>query len=273
MAIGYGNNILYFFVFLLASMGMTGAWLTNKNVESTLITKIEADFLFANEKNSLQVHLQNNYHRSPLWDIELPAEIIPNKLPLSVVSEIQVAKNVSIQWVPASRGRTQIPRITIASRFPYKMLRAWKYYRQDDEVVVYPERKGSQGFKNLLGSQGQDESETKPEKEGLFRDYREFQRTDSPSRIDWKRSLKHQKHLVKNFETSSDRKILIDWDMTSGPFEDRLSQLALWVDLCYKKNEIFSLKLLEWQTDYSGGITHYKNCLDKLALISPNELA
>ena len=275
MAIGYGNNILYFFVFLLVSMGITGAWQTNKNVESTQLNKIESEFLFANENNSLILHLHNNYNKSPLWDIEVLAEVETAQTPkFNMIPEVTVAKNVEVAWMPAHRGRMRIPRITVQSRFPYKMLRAWKYFEKTELVLVYPQRRGQQNFRSLLGSQNEQELEAKPESEGLFRDYREFQRTDSPSRIDWKRSLKHQKHLIKNYENAGERKILIDWKMTSAElgFEERLSQLCLWVDLCHKKNEFYSLKLDSFQTEFAASLLHYKICLERLALVSKDEL-
>jgi uncharacterized protein (DUF58 family) len=276
MAIGYGNNLLYFFVFLLVSMGLTGAWQTNKNIECARITGIETEFLFANEPNSITLHLQNTYDKSPLWDIEVPADLKrQEQTGFKTVDEVQVARNVDVHWTPSQRGRAQLPRLRIQSRFPYKMLRAWKYFEKADAILVYPQRKGSQNFRSLLGSQAQKDLESKPETEGLFRDYREFQRTDSPSRIDWKRSLKHQKHLVKNYESAGERKILIDFDMTQASlsFEDRLSQMALWVDLCHNKKEIYSIKLGGYQSEFSSTLLHYKACLEKLALITKEEVA
>lgn len=275
MAIGYGNNLLYFFVFLLASMGMTGAWQTNKNVECAKVIEIEAEFLFANEQNPLILHLRNTFEKGPVWDIEIPADIKKqSKTDFKVVDEVQVARNIDINWMPARRGYSLIPRLRLQSRFPYKMLRAWKYFEKKEQVLVFPQRKGTQNFRSLLGSQAQKDLESKPETEGLFRDYREFQRTDSPSRIDWKRSLKHQKHLIKNYESAGERKILIDWDMTSAalPFEDRLSQMSLWVDLCHNKKEIYAVKLAGFQSEFASTLQHYRACLEKLALVTAEEL-
>ena len=206
----------------------------------------------------------------------MPTDLIKQgKHEYKTIEEVQVARNVDVSWMPSRRGRAHIPRLRIQSRFPYKMLRAWKYFEKAEEVLVFPQRKGQQNFRSLLGSQAQKELENKPENEGLFRDYREFQRTDSPSRIDWKRSLKHQKHLIKNYESAGERKILIDWEMTPATlsFEDRLSQMALWVDLCHGKKEIYSVKLGAFQTEFASTLLHYKVCLEKLALVTAEDLA
>jgi uncharacterized protein (DUF58 family) len=269
MAIGYANNLLYFFVFLLVSMGMTGMWLTNKNVDSIEVHDIFYSMIFANEKNQLSIHFNNLYEKSYLWDIDFHFEENDKMNETRTIDEIQQYMKSSIEWVPAKRGLSQLPRLVIESRFPYKMLRAWKYYRKETEILIYPERKGSSLLPTQAGNKSENELHAQAEIQGLFRDFREFQRTDSPTRIDWKRSLKHQKHLVKNFETSGEKKVLIDWEMTQSlqTFEDRVSQMALWIDICHKNHENYSMKIKEDKTSFSNVPSHYKYCMEKLAFL------
>lgn len=275
MAIGYGNNILYFFVFLLVSMGMTTAWLTNKNIDLLRLKDIHNNLLFAKEVNQLRVQLENKSRKIELWDIEIKNDDINNEIGFKTISQVVHNESVVLDWVPAKRGYSVLPRLMIQSRFPFKLLRSWKYFEKNERVVIYPERKGAKNLQSLLGQQLSKDQMAKLENEGLFRDYREFQNSDSPSRIDWKRSVKHQKHLVKNYERSGDRKILIDWDMTAftDDFEERISQMTVWVDSCYQLNESFSLKIKSYQTDYFTNAVHYKTCLEKLALLTQEDVA
>ncbi len=277
MAIGYGNNILYFFVFLLVSMGMTTSWLTNKNVDSVRVQDLQSSFLFANEINILTAHVDNeNKKNTPLWDVEFRVEYrIKKNAELHVLSELENVGYVTINWIPEKRGYHRSPRLLIQSRFPFKILRAWKYFHRTNELLVFPQRKGRESLKSLIGMQSSKDEAANLDNEGLFRDYREFQSSDSPARIDWKRSVKHQKHLLKNYEKSGDRKILIDWDMTASvlDIEERISQLALWIDLCHQQNEVFSLKIKNFKTDFFSSPSHYKSCLEKLALLTEKDVA
>jgi uncharacterized protein (DUF58 family) len=279
MAIGYGNNILYFFVFFLVSMGLTTVWLTNKNVDSVRLTEIQMSYLYANEPNLITAQIDNaNKKDSPVWDVEFRIEYKgatkKTQPELTMVNEVENTGFVSLSWMPAKRGYVRAPRILIQSRFPFKLLRSWKYSHRPNEYLVFPQRKGKESLRTLLGLQSQKDEMANLDNEGLFRDYREFQNSDSPARIDWKRSVKHQKHLVKNYEKSGDRKILIDWDMTAslGDFEERISQMALWVDLCHEQNETFSIKIKNFQTDYFASPNHYKNCMEKLALLTETDV-
>lgn len=281
MAIGYGNNILYFFVFFLVSMGLTTVWLTNKNVDSVRVTELQHSFLYAKEPNLVTAQIDNaNKNETPVWDIEFrieykKAETALNAPPeFTTLAELEKTGFVSLSWIPFKRGYVRAPRILIQSRFPFKLLRSWKYSHKANEYLVYPERKGKENLRSLLGLQSNKDEMANLDNEGLFRDYREFQNSDSPARIDWKRSVKHQKHLVKNYEKSGDRKILIDWEMTSGlaDFEERISQMALWVHLCHEQNETFSIKIKNFQTDYFASPNHYKSCMEKLALLKETDV-
>lgn len=276
MAIGFNNNLLYFFVFFLISMALSGMWLTHKNVDRFQVSEISANTLFANEENQLQVHYKNLNSKSFIWDIEISIDKKKNKSGTYKIDEVisgKMSRRTYIDWMPARRGLKKSPRLVIQSKFPFGMLRAWKYYEQMTEFIVYPEKKGQKNIPREISHQHQDEIDPIQDNRGLFRDHREFQKTDSPNKIDWKASLKHQKHFVKNYESGDEKKILIDWNMTNQivDFEDKVSQLALWVDTSHKNNDFYSLKISQHQTVYANDGIHYKNCMEKLALLIPAE--
>lgn len=277
MAIGYGNNLLYFFVFLLISMALSGMWLTNKNIESFEVSEVLTTNIFANEINHLELKLKNKDAQSAVWDVQISIADKAIKNKIHTVDEIrtdEVSKSSFVDWRPQFRGQFQRPRILIQSEFPFRMLRAWKYYGQPEQIIIFPERKGQTNIPVNEGRKLDEQQMAQLENQGLFRDYREFQKSDSPQRIDWKRSLKHQKHFVKNFEVSGEEKVLIDWEMTSflTNFEDRVSQMALWVDNCQKKNNDYSLRIAHLQTEYLSHQQHYKDCMTTLALLKPEDI-
>ncbi len=275
MAIGYANNLLYFFVFMLISMALTGMWLTNKNVEAFQIKELSSDGLYADEDNEIGVTVRNQVSHMTLWDLEIRFSNTEVKATEVFVPEVKFEKKYFLSWRPERRGVHAIPRLRIESRFPFKMLMAWKYYEENKTVLIYPRRKGCDLIPTKSGRQPHDESEQQVHDQGLFRDYREFQKSDPPQRIDWKRSLKHQKHLVKNFEASGEKKVRLDWEQTDflKDFEERISQLAHWIYLCHQRNELYSLKLGQNETDFSATPTHLTQCMEKLALLQPKDVA
>lgn len=257
-------------------MGITIAWTTNKNIESVVMEDLKSNFIFAKEKNwiTAQVHNLNN-KKLNLWDLEFAAEYREKEnKEIHNLEEVQMKSEVNVMWEPEKRGYNPSPRILVQSQFPFFLLRAWKYFEKPLNILVFPQRKGVKNLQYLMSAQTNKDEAAKNENEGLFRDYREFQNSDSPNRIDWKRSIKHQKHLVKNYEKSGERKILIDWDLSEGvgTFEDRISQMAYWVDQCFQSHESFSMKINKYKTDYSANMLHYKACLEKLAVLTEQDV-
>ncbi len=256
-------------------MALTGMMQTNKNVDLFQITAIGSEDLFVGEENQLCLTVKNKDPKLILWGIEVQfADKLQNAEKITL-EEVKYERQQFMAWNPARRGKQALPRLLIESRFPFKMLRAWKYYDQNMTVLIYPRRKGIERVPVVDGKPDDQEKNARAHDEGLFRDFREFQKSDPPQRIDWKRSLKHQKHLVKNFEASGEKRVLLDWDMTAfiPEFEDRISQLVFWIELCKKKNELFALKLKDDQTEYAGTETHRKACLEKLALLQIEDVA
>lgn len=275
MAIGYANNLLYFFVFFLISMALTGMWITNKNVDLFRIHRLQGDYFFANTESRVDLLVSSRQSDVPVWGIEVHFTKEEKALAETlVIEEVQYEKLVTFHWKPRHRGFYAMPRLLIESGFPFRMLRAWKYYDEPTEFYVFPERKGVDQIPTRLGNQSEKETEAQAKDEGLFRDFREFQKSDPPQRIDWKRSLKHQKHLVKNFETSGDKKVFLDWEMTGfvSGFEERISQLARWIDLCHHRNETYALKIKQFETGFGTQMSHYKTCMQKLAVLKEEEV-
>lgn len=256
---------------------------TNKNVDLFQIYKLHADYFFANTESRVDLIVGSRDLSKPVWDIEVglvKKDVMwmfskkSDPKTIQLVEEAQFESRFVFRWIPEKRGYYQMPRLQIESTFPFRMLRAWKYYDEDTEFYVFPERKGIDQIPLRSGNQSEKEAEAQSKNEGLFRDFREYQKSDPPQRIDWKRSLKHQKHLVKNFESSGDRKIFLDWEMTNflNDFEARVSQLAKWVDICFQKGDAFSLKIGEFETGLGTQIQHYKTCMQKLALLKEEEM-
>lgn len=275
LAIGYLNNLLYFFVFLLISMALTGMWLTNKNVDSVVVRQIEALDLFANESGLFLLHLENKRPSIFLYDIQISWQKNKEASDAVTVKEVHRGQNQYLSFRPTQRGWQSAPRLVIQSVFPFHMLRAWKYYESSEKILVFPEKKGQSEFPDAEGGLFSDSNQRlQTETEGLFRDHRDFQKTDSPNRIDWRRSLKHQKHLVRNYESPTEQNIQLSWQQTAhlGSFEERVSQLALWVDLAFRRNYLFSLKLQNQETGFDRSSEHYRACLRQLALLQPEEI-
>lgn len=260
MAIGYANNIIYLYVFGLISLALSSMYVTNKNVERLLLHEIKAQKVYANEPNSYFVEIENpSLSRSFDLEIFLKKD---SQTPVKISVVDHGRHQIAVQWTPQGRGWIERPAVILQSRFPFGLLRSWKVLNNHHTLLVYPQRKGSTQFP-ISG-----ENSRSMETLGLFRELRDFVSTDSPRRIDWKASTKFQKILVKNFENAGEQSLYLTWEQTKhlNSIEERLSQLALWVDLAEKIGQRYALSIPGLNISSSTGKTHLEECLKGLAL-------
>lgn len=263
MAMGSANNVLYLFVFFLSSVSISAMVVTNDNLQRVRFASIKAaGSIFANETAAFSVLLKNQ-EKKPGYFVHVRVGTFENK-----IEEVpaQQERIVIVRGEHFKRGYQNLPKSQIWTSFPFGMLRSWKIYRQKNLILVYPERKGSTQF-----PMSRENSESLGDV-GLFRDLREYQTTDSPRRIDWRASLKHEKMLIKNFESLAEKSHSFSWDQTKSiaNFEDRISQLALWIDQAEKMGLHYSLEVGVFQTEAKKGSEHYHRCMSHLARLLPD---
>jgi uncharacterized protein (DUF58 family) len=267
MAVGYANNLIYIFVFFLISVGFTGILVTNRNIQHLEFENIKGPDMFANEEGELTLEIHNTSARES-WDVEARLEktdVASDKTPVAPLTN----EELRIFFTSPHRGLQRLPRIVLESTFPFGLLRAWKVFSPDVEILIFAERKGSQNFPqdSIIGEGTQNQ--------GLFRDHRLFQTADPIGRIDWKASARRQEILVKNFEEPEKPTLHFSWDQTKhlGTHEDRISQLALWIDEAERTGHTYSLSVGHQEIPPTRGLLHWRDCQGTLALLPKGKLA
>lgn len=265
MAVGFSNNVIYFFVFYLISIGLTAMYMTNDNVNRIKVSNLQFDPLFANENNKAFIYLKN-VKKQDCYSLQFFVESKVNVSDIPLVAGLESAI-VMCLWKPNSRGIHKIPRVQIQSRFPFGMLQSWSLYRKKGEVLVYPQRIGNSQLPRNKGD------EVKYSQSGLFKEHREFQSSDSPRRIDWRVSQKHDQLMVKTFETNQGQSIHLDYNYTLeiSDFEKQISQLALWTDIAEKNKMSYSFKFKNFSLPESAGESHYFEILSFLAKVKVDD--
>lgn len=267
------SNLLYFFVFSMISIAITAMWFTNKNVDLLHIVHFSAGTYFANESNSYSFKLTSKKE----WNDFGPINLSIAGQSQQFVNPNQFKDELIITWRPASRGSVPSPTIELRSEFPFLIFTAWKYFKNEEKILVYPQRKGELDLPKVSMESSEKNFGRTPagtEQTTLFKDLREFQKSDSLKRIDWRHSSKFQVWVTKQFESEVNEKILIDWDRTEqlADFEARVSQMAKWVQMCRDKVLTYKMRVREFEFDYSNSQAHYQECMSFLAMISERDI-
>jgi uncharacterized protein (DUF58 family) len=166
------------------------------------------------------------------------------------------------------RGWLQLERVTVDTRFPLGLMRAWSYVQPDMRALVYP-RPDSAPLPTAHSDS--DTGDAIPAGAGTddFAGLRPYQASDSPRHIAWKTSARSEFLLTKLFSGRAASELWFDWDrLPAGMYtEARLSRLARWVMLAEERGLRYGLKLPGVAAIPLGeGFAHRERCLKELAL-------
>lgn len=269
-----GNNLMYLYTFFLTGIGIASLWLTHANIKDIDIESITIEDVFADQSPQAWVELKNSstkdrhhiyvYQNS---NVRTETEDLPK----------QVSKTVRISFSTYPRGRHKAPKIFISTSFPFMLLKAWKAQKPQQEFFVYPHRRGRT---ELPVSAGQQENRNKTsanyerDSESEFHGHRKFTSSDSARQIDWKAYARTDRLLVKDHQGQQLREIKISWAQTTflNNFEDRLSQMALWVDIAETKGLFYSFEIGPLNLKAARGRAHHVQCLRYLAEATEDSL-
>jgi len=261
-SINYNLSLGYILTFLLASMALVAILHTFRNLVHLHITPGRVEAVFAGETAWFELFVENRsgYDRSSivLWH-------------QGKATECDVASargtTVSVPVAAPRRGWLAPGRITVDTRFPVGLLRAWSYIQPDMRCLVYPkpddgllplpEPSGGTGEKRVTGG-GTDD----------FAGLRPYQPSDSPRHIHWKAAARGQGLQTKVFSGRAAAELWLDWNELAAnlDLEANLSRLTRWVLSADQDGLRYGLRLPGLELAPDTGEPHRLNCLRALAL-------
>jgi len=261
-SINYNLALGYILTFLLGSLGLVAILHTFRNLVHLRIAPGRVEPVFAGETAWFELYLENatGYERCAiaLWHegkatrCDLPA---------------QRGATLSIAVAAPRRGWLMPGRITVDTRFPLGLLRAWSYVRPDMNCLVYPkpddsllplpDPSGGAGEKRSAGGGSDD-----------FAGLRAYQASDSPRHIHWKAAARGQGLQTKVFSGRAAAELWLDWNQLpeTMDLESKLSRLTRWVLAADQDGLRYGLRLPGVTLAPDAGESQRLACLRELAL-------
>lgn len=261
-SINYNLSLGYILTFLLASTALVAILHTFRNLVHLHITPGRVESVFAGEIAWFELFVENRsgYDRSSisLWH-------------QGKATQCDIASGrgttVSVPVAAQQRGWLAPGRITVDTRFPVGLLRAWSYIQPDMRCLVYPrpddgllplpEPSGGTGEKRVAGGGSDD-----------FAGLRPYQASDSPRHIHWKAAARGQGLQTKVFSGRATAELWLDWNQLPANLdpESKLSRLTRWVLSADQEGLRYGLRLPGLELAPDAGESHRLACLGELAL-------
>ena len=267
MLIGSINYVLslgYMLTFLLAGMGVAGMVHTVRNLARLAIQPGRVEPVFAGEAAQFRLHLEN----AAPW--ERPAVMLRHAPSgAQMVADVPASGGLEVVLpIPATRrGWLPIGRVTLETRYPIGLFRAWSYIEPDLRALVYPRPEASPlpapAAEAATGAMQASARGTED-----YAGLRGYQPADSPRHIAWKAVARSEHMLTKQFSGQASARLWLDWSLLPAALdtEQRLSRLAGWVLEAERRGLRYGLRLPGTEIEPGQGDAHHAACLMALAL-------
>lgn len=267
--INYQNSLIYALVFWLFSLSLVAMLLTFRNLANLRIRAGNAPHCFAGDNVALPIFLSANkrVHESLYLAFANTEGVLVR---VSAKEELEVRLHYHAQ----QRGRLNVERIAIESRFPLGLFRAWSWVKLDFHGLVYPKPEPSAMlFAEGSGLEQKDgEQALNARGEQDFYGLRNYQPGDSLKRIAWKQVAQGKGMISKEFAQPSHAQCVFSYQsLAQYPVETRLSRLCAWLLDAEAQGWQYGLEMPQQNFALNSGAEHLQQCLTALAIFGIEE--
>ncbi len=231
-SINYQLNLGYVLTFLLAGSAVVSMHITHGSLRGLHLHLKPITPTFAGQNAPLEVVLQNN--GPPRYGLGLKLQAAADTTLVWVDVPAQGQTTAHLGWMTESRGLHATPNLTIETRFPLGLFRAWSVWRPAARVLVYPRAEHPcpplPTSQSVSVATGGARSSGGSELEGV----RAYRRGDALKLVVWKKAAQAQASggdlVMRDTASTASQELLLEWQHTgiSGT-EERLSRLVAWV--------------------------------------------
>lgn len=261
-AINYGNNLIFAFTFLLASVALVSILHTFRNLRGLQVTALPPEPVFVGETAVFPLQLRNDSSVArPAVGLELERTLID-------LTDVPARSHAGLllRRPTLRRGLLQPPAVRIFTIFPLGLFHAWSTLELNQPCLVYPAPEtgpvplpaGASSGGKRQGRSGQDD----------FQELRRYRPGDSPRHVAWRVVARGQDPQTKAFGGENLMPIWLDWNrLATLPKEARIARLCRWVLDAEASGQRYGLRLPGQEIAPGSGAEHRHRCLQALALL------
>lgn len=261
-ATNYGASLGFGLTFLLAGVGLVALRHCRDNLLGLELRALGAPRGFAGDAVRFRLEFANP-SAAARYELDLA-------LGSATAGPVDLAAGetavIEVPVVATQRGYLRLPRVTIATRHPASLFRAFAYARLDAHALVYPRPapRGRVAPPGMGDGPGRGAARAGDDD---FAGLRRATPSDSPRQLAWKAYARTGVLLRKEFTTEQSLVHRFDFDtLTDLDTEARLAQLARWCVDAAAAGAAFELRLPGTEVPGGHGDIHLACCLERLAL-------
>ena len=262
--LNYNNSLALLLTFTLTGYVLVGMHQCHRRLLTLQLREVTASPAFVGD--SLQLTMQlSQPHAAQAADLEALLQENGRTVASASASGTGGAAQILLRWPAGPRGLWRLGAVSLRTRAPAGLFRAWVWLHLDVTAVVYPQPGGSRELPQARGEIPGEHGAGSGLEE--LTSLRAFRAGDSPRQVAWKAYARGAPLLVKEYQGYSGQEHEFDFGTLGNlGLEARLSQLCDWVLAAERRGERYALKLPGEHYPADTGPQHLRECLTALAL-------
>jgi uncharacterized protein (DUF58 family) len=274
-SINYSLSLGFALTFMVVGIAWIGMLATFRNLAHLYMRPLRVEPVFAGDLAEFRLVLRNAA-RFDRYAIELSVDGLKRAVPCDPSAGQE--QDVTIPVVAARRGRQPMTRITLATRFPLGLWRAWSHYTPDLVALVYPQPAAGGLPPPFAAGDGRDQAVQRVRGSDDFAGLRTYLAGDPVRHMAWRAMARNPegRAMTKLFDGGASGEAWLSLDAAlsiTGDFEAALSLLTRWVLDAEAEAMRYGLELNRVRVPVriapSRGVAHRGACLEALALALP----
>jgi len=265
-SVNYSNNPAFLLTFLLGGILLVSVFRAWQNLEGLQLQFLPATEVFAGQEASLPLRIEPGRRERPSLQVSFHQH-----RPMLLDCPAGESRVVQLAVPTERRGWLRPGRLTLESRYPLGLIRAWCYVEAGDlRILVYP---APARFWSAPAAPGYGGTQSGDRGVGTddFVGHRGYRSGDGLKQLDWKIMARERGLMIKQFGGDRSEQVWLDYDALAPlEREKRIAQLTRGVlDLEYGGG-LYGLRMPGLEIGLGRGPAHRAGCLRALALGGTN---
>ncbi len=268
-SINYSLSLGFALTFLVVGVAWVGMLATFRNLAHLYLRPLRVDPVFAGDAAEFRIVVRNaaTFDR---YAIELAVDGLAR--PIACDPAAGAEADVAIPVATTRRGLVPMSRITLATRFPLGLWRAWAHYTPDLAALVYPRPATGAIPPPLSEGDGREQHPQRVPGSDDFAGLRAYVPGDAVRHIAWRAMARNPEGRVmtKLFDggASGESRLRLDAALAeTGELESALSLVTRWVLDAEADGVRYAVELPRRSIPPGRGPAHRLACLEALALV------
>lgn len=266
----YNNNLIFVLAFFLFSLFVVSMLQTHYNLKGARLEYVGSEEAFEGQPLGMLFHVvQAKARTKRSLEIRLSSKLFKNlSRRRETLRSQDRLKPMRIEVLAWRRGVHLTPDVVLQTTYPLGIFRAWKVFRPDGELVVYPKPEGDRPLFADPFAEGEEDAGLRTSPDGDFGELKNYVIGESYHQIAWKHFARTRMLYTKVHWGAENKHYRLIWDPSlASNMEGYLSQMSAWVEKALLEGASFEMETPSLKVEPGSGSEQARMCWRALAFV------